>query len=381
MPTDPNAFERRVLLAVTGLSPQVVTETLYALTQVADPRFVPTEVQLITTAPGAEHARLNLLSADPGWFHRLCQDYALPPIRFDAAAIEVLPGSQGEPLEDIRTPAENEQAADFITERVRALTADPRSALHVSIAGGRKTLGFYLGYALSLFGRAQDRLSHVLVSAPFESHPQFYYPTPTERVIHSLDRGQLALDCRRAEVALAEIPFVRVREGLPTRLLSGKARFSETVDAARRALEPAELVIDLKGRRIRAGGELIPMTPADLAFYSLAARRRKGGDHPLRRGDPDLAGPYLAELGRILGEMSGDLERTEETLVEGMTEDYFDQRKSKTNSALVSALGPQLARGYQIQGSGRRNGRFGLLHIDPEAIHYHTLSDPNGDRT
>ncbi len=378
MPTDPNAFERRVLLAVTGLSPQVVTETLYALTQVADPRFVPTEVQLITTAQGAEHARLNLLSADPGWFHRLCQDYTLPAIRFDASAIEVLPGPQGEPLEDIRTPAENERAADFITERVRELTADPRSALHVSIAGGRKTLGFYLGYALSLFGRPQDRLSHVLVSAPFESHPQFYYPTPTERVIHSLDRGQLALDCRKAEVTLAEIPFVRVREGLPTRLLKGSSSYSATVAAARRALEPAELVIDLRGRRIQAGGERIPMTPADLAFYSLAARRRKGGDHPLRRGDADLAGPYLAELGRILGELSGELERAEESLGNGMTEEYFDQRKSRTNAAIEEALGPQLARSYRIQGSGRRNGRFGLLHIEPEAIHYRSLLDPHG---
>jgi CRISPR-associated protein (TIGR02584 family) len=28
--------------------------------------------------------------------------------------------------------------------------------------GERKTMGFYVGYALSLFGRAQDRLSHVI---------------------------------------------------------------------------------------------------------------------------------------------------------------------------------------------------------------------------
>jgi CRISPR-associated protein (TIGR02584 family) len=33
----------------------------------------------------------------------------------------------------------------------------------MSIAGGRKTMGFYAGYALSLYGRAQDRMSHVLV--------------------------------------------------------------------------------------------------------------------------------------------------------------------------------------------------------------------------
>jgi CRISPR-associated protein (TIGR02584 family) len=45
---------------------------------------------------------------------------------------------------------------------VLAPTADPQASLHVSIAGERKTMGFYVGYALSLFGRTQGRLSHVL---------------------------------------------------------------------------------------------------------------------------------------------------------------------------------------------------------------------------
>ena len=46
----PHEYPRRVLLVVCGLSPQIVTETIYALA--ADPvqPFVPTEVHLITTA-------------------------------------------------------------------------------------------------------------------------------------------------------------------------------------------------------------------------------------------------------------------------------------------------------------------------------------------
>ena len=47
--TDPSAYERRVLLAVTGLTPQIVTETLYALAVNAKPRWVPTELRIITT--------------------------------------------------------------------------------------------------------------------------------------------------------------------------------------------------------------------------------------------------------------------------------------------------------------------------------------------
>ena len=41
---------RRILLAVTGLSPQVVTETLYALgvAEQGEAAFLPTDIHLIT---------------------------------------------------------------------------------------------------------------------------------------------------------------------------------------------------------------------------------------------------------------------------------------------------------------------------------------------
>lgn len=174
---NPECYPCRILLCVTGLSPQIVTETLYALAVTGDPCFVPSEIHLLTTADGAERARLTLLSEEPGWFHRLCQDYGLPPIRFTLDTIHILHNAEGRLLGDIRNVADNEAIADAITAKVRELTADPNSAVHTSIAGGRKTMGFYLGYALSLLGRPQDRLSHVLVSSPFESNLDFFYPT------------------------------------------------------------------------------------------------------------------------------------------------------------------------------------------------------------
>jgi hypothetical protein len=60
----PNEYPKRILLAITGLSPQVVAETLYALTQTQQTPFVPTHVIVISTAEGAERARLELLSPD-----------------------------------------------------------------------------------------------------------------------------------------------------------------------------------------------------------------------------------------------------------------------------------------------------------------------------
>ena len=57
--TDPAAYPRRILLAVTGLSPQIVTETLYALAVKGNPAWVPTEIRhdhdAAGRAKGAEH--------------------------------------------------------------------------------------------------------------------------------------------------------------------------------------------------------------------------------------------------------------------------------------------------------------------------------------
>lgn len=226
---NPDRYPRRILLCVAGLSPQIVTETVYALTVPGETRSIPTEIHLLTTAEGAERARLTLLSDEPGWFHRLRRDYGLPDIRFTLDEIHILRAADGRLLDDIRNEADNQAIADTITQVVRDLTADPDSAVHASIAGGRKTMGFYLGYALSLFGRPQDRLSHVLVSSPFESNSNFFYPTPVPRVIFATGPDQRPLDASAAEVMLADIPFVRLRDGLQDTLLRPGASFSGNI--------------------------------------------------------------------------------------------------------------------------------------------------------
>jgi CRISPR-associated protein (TIGR02584 family) len=384
-PTADNAcatdWPRRVLLAVTGLSPQIVTETLYALWS-ANPRLVPTEVHLVTTRRGAEHARLNLLSPRLAWLERLRGDYGLPPILFPPEHIHVIPAPDGRALEDLRTPADNACAADFITEQVRRLTADPDCALHVSIAGGRKTMGYFAGYALSLFGRPQDRLSHILVSAPFEGHPEFYYPSPGERPIHvSEDGRQVAYDCRHARVDLAWIPFVRLGSAELRPLLDGRARFSDCVSAVQEGLSARDLVIDLSTRRIRAGGLSIGLPPTELAFLAWFARRAQAGQPPLpgiTDKDPEGRGPayreaFLAELRRIdpLRDENGKTHRVL-GLRDGMLSDYFNAKNSKLNKTLRDRLGTLAARPYLVLQEG--GGGYALA-LAPGAIHFSLLPD------
>lgn len=369
MPTAaPHAHPRRILLAVTGLSPQVVTETLYALAVAAEMPFIPTEVHLITTAEGAERARLALLSDKLGGFHRLRHDYALPPIAFDATRIHVLRDADGRAMSDIRSPQDNLACADFITEQVRTLTADPDTALHVSIAGGRKTMGFFLGYALSLFGRPQDRLSHVLVSEPFENTWAFFYPTPYENVIETADK-KLA-DARDARVSLAEIPFVSLRHGLPTALLDGSAGFDAAVAAARASLGPARLEIDLGTREVRAAGRSFRLPPAELAILAVFARRALAGAPALPAPPKDVpdaawAARYLRELRAIVGPMR-DMSSAEHALRGGMDGSYFSSRLSKLRSALDKHLGPA-AGAYRIDDGGKKPHRYRLA-LEAEAV-------------
>lgn len=365
---NPGSYPRRILLAVTGLSPQIVTETLHALAVGGDTPFIPTEVHLITTAEGAERARLALLSDKPGWFHRLRKDYNLPEIEFGSGHIHVLRDANGSPLADIRSPADNLACADFITEKVRELSADPQSALHVSIAGGRKTMGFFLGYALSLFGRPQDRLSHVLVSEPFENSWAFFYPTPYENIIETA--AKQLVDTHDARLSLAEIPFVSLRHGLPTALLDGSARFEQTVSAAQAALGPAHLELDLRNRTVCAAGRTFQLPPAELAMLTVFARRALAGlpalpAPPKDAGDLEWSGRYLQELRTLCGPL-GDRDATEHSLQNGMDGHYFSMRLSKLRSRLRKELGVA-ARPYLIDDGGRRPHRYRLA-LDADAV-------------
>lgn len=372
----PEAYPQRILVAVTGMSPQIVTETIYALSVVGSPAFVPTEVRLVTTRRGADLAANVLLDADNGWFHRLRSDYDLPPIEFDAQRIHVLTDAADGQLDDIRTPAHNTVAADAITQLLGELTQDESSALHVSIAGGRKTMGFYLGYALSLYGRRQDRLSHVLVSPPYESLREFFYPTPTSTPIQ-LPGRDVALDASDGEVMLAEIPFVRLREGLPDDLLAGKISFHDAVDAAQRAVGPVELVVDLQDRLVSAGGSAFKVPPVQLAFLAWLARRQQKRLDWLPRPveEQDYARDFLREYDAIVGPM-GSQDRTAKRLQTGMDEEFFSQTKSRLHSTLTKELGKRNATAYMV-GSRKQDRRtvYGL-DIPSAAIRFGSITVP-----
>ena len=207
---------------------------------------------------------------------------------------------------------------------------------------GPQNHGLYAGYALSLYGRPQDRLSHVLISADYEAHPQFYYPTPYSQVIYGNDPTRKPLDTQNAEVMLADIAFVRLRHGLDAALLQGKTSFIDSVAKAQQALGPATLSIDLNQRLISAHNTLIKLIPTDLAFYSWLLKRQLAGQPPPTcpsDGAPEAAYAcqYLLEYRLINGELGG-ADRTLQALQHGMSKSFFEQRKSRINKNLTETL-------------------------------------------
>jgi CRISPR-associated protein (TIGR02584 family) len=365
----PHEFPRRILALSVGLSPQVVTETVFALAVTREPPWIPTEIKVLTTAEGASRATAMLLDPQTGAFHRLCAEYGLSnDIRFAPDDIVVL-GSESGAIQDIRSIPENTAAADAIVAFIRGLCAHDDTAVHVSIAGGRKTMGYYIGYALSLFGREQDRLSHVLVNQPFESLDDFFFPPVRARNVVSANNTITSTTA--AQISLAEIPFVRLRAGLPTALVTGTASFSETVDAASIRFRPPRLQFNSDDQSVLAGGQRIRMPASLWAWYGLIADacKRGYGDNGMVRANElnplDLMNWYR----RAKHPLSGSVDRLEEQLRrdKGVTDEHLREKNAKVNSLLKHALDAQ-ANPYLIQSGGRRPLTRSGLTLDPSQV-------------
>lgn len=270
---------RRMLLCVAGLTPQIITETLYGL--MVERGEPVEEVRVLTTAGGKRLVEEVLLDPAGGRFYEFCRDYGFDAgrIRFDETTIEVLRGPGGGALTDIRTHEENEYAGDQICRAVRALTADGGVRLHASVAGGRKTLGIYLTAAMQLFGRPEDRLWHVVVSEEFETHTEFFYKPPAPRLLRTRDGREVSTAA--AEICLAEIPFIRLR-GLGSEWgREGAESYGELVRRAQRDLDLAEsaqeMRVDLRGRAVSVADRRVPLPPREFFYYLLFLRLRREG--------------------------------------------------------------------------------------------------------
>jgi CRISPR-associated protein (TIGR02584 family) len=264
---------RNILICLAGATPQIITETIYALSRMEPPVQIE-ELYIITTLHGKRLIEKTLI--DEGVLEGLLREYDIPPIRFDQDSFILLRDAVGRPLEDIRNSEENEAAGDLITNFIREKTEDPSLRLHCSLAGGRKTMSFYMGAALQLFGRQQDRLYHVLVTPEFESNREFFYPPrrPVDIECRLADGTVKRLNTSLAEVQIAELPVIRLREKIN---LEGKS-FREIIEDGQREIDIAyiqpQLRLNIRERHLTAGRYRVYLPAMQFAFYLLLIQRK-----------------------------------------------------------------------------------------------------------
>lgn len=264
---------KEVLIFVAGATPQIITETLFALAT-KNPPVYPDEIFIITTSTGKRCIEDALFKRNI--LQEFQKEYNLPEIPLTGDSIIVLKDNSGEELQDIRNERDNTIAGNFITNFIREKTMDRSVRLHCSIAGGRKTMGFYLGSALQLFGRPWDRLYHVLVSQEFESNPEFFYKPKMDKIIRykKQDGTIVELNTADAEIELAELPFIR---------LGGKIEFhgrelEELVAEGQSEIDTATLQpfleVNLRERTIKIGLHTVEMIPVHLMIYTAFLRQK-----------------------------------------------------------------------------------------------------------
>lgn len=268
---------KNIFIFITGSTPQVITETIYALAMKKPPVY-PDGIFIVTTCKGKALAEKALF--DRGVLKTLTDEYDLPPIAIKEISFIIPTDCSGNLLDDIRDEAENEAMGDLITSFIREKTKNPSYKLHCSIAGGRKTMSFYLGAALQLFGRPWDKLYHVLVTPEFESNPEFFYKPKRDRIITPLnppldkggDGGLKQLHTKDAEIVLAELPFIRLRDKVS---LDGKG-FKKLVEEGQKEIDMAivqpELILNLQEKLLQIGDKAIRLTPANLMIYTAYIR-------------------------------------------------------------------------------------------------------------
>tara|TARA_B100000809_G_scaffold266534_2_gene329718 strand:+ start:152 stop:1333 length:1182 start_codon:yes stop_codon:yes gene_type:complete len=387
---------KNILLALVGRSPQVITESIYAFKKQKD--ITIDQVKVVTTSQTRKSTWQCLsANADNGRsvMANLAKDIDIPEIVFGLEDVLVPNDADGVAISDVQTASEMEAVAQFLLSLVKELTTDEEVCVHASLAGGRKTMTFYLSYAMSIYGRPQDSLSHVFVSFPYESS-DFYYPTPYSKTIFTREGAR---DAKDAEVNLASIPYVQLRPNLPLKFLDETISFKQTEQLYSILNAPLSLDIDTARRCITCSGISMKLTAANFAFYLLMVddlfNAREGFDSPTDKcPDKLLALLYLNKRFEVEGHIHNfaaleqavdyaeeqflGLKQSEiEGLKLGVSKSFFNGRKNQISVQLRRELPEIVAEHYDIdslektarKGSTKLANYFGI-NIESRFVKY-----------
>ena len=267
--------KKEILVISTGLAPQVITEMLWWLAgREEGPGIVPDAIHVVTTRKGAEKIEEQVLGPE-GKLAEFCREFGLPDLN-DRLHVSLPEAANPEDADDARDVETNVGYANCVTRLLRKLTDDPANRIRACLAGGRKAMSFYMGYAMSLLGKPDDDLCHVLVSPAFENSPEFWWKPKKPRKIQVGPKGQEQWrSTEEAEIDVAPIPFVRLRRLIPEKSLDILNDFRELVTEANAGVERQRIVLTDSRLEVRFGDQAATLSPKQYALYRMVAEWRE----------------------------------------------------------------------------------------------------------
>lgn len=246
--------KRAILIAGLGISPAVLTCTVWALAHQRKP-VIPDEIVILCTKTGRDKLLSVVFSGKNSIWERMLRAMAKEGLDIEGklacgeASIRVLADHNHNLADDLRCGEDNLSAADTMLGEVRKYTSDPDTVVYASIAGGRKTMSALLFSCMSLLGREDDKILHVLNPPEYEGRldPVFYFPE--KGLVHKIIGTTKKVQSVRVGIELFEVPFVRVRgwfqekfKSLPP---SYRALVEKVQEIAPRAVSYPDVCIDV----------------------------------------------------------------------------------------------------------------------------------------
>ncbi|WP_164519163.1 CRISPR-associated ring nuclease Csm6 [Pseudoalteromonas rubra] len=308
---------KQLLLVVADTNIKLIAQTLSALRHRG--QHIDT-LKVITTLRGY-HA-LHEAASDGA----LAEQLQLGPVEFNLADIQVISDEHGQAMSEPTTAAQHDAMADFITRAIQCECTIASQQVHASLSGARKTLTFFMGYAMSLFARLGDTLSHILPGNTGDPAP-----------------------------ALVTIPFVRMRDELPAALLDQHSSYQDVVQSLNTVKNAHQLVLAPQTHSVQLGELITRLRPIDLTFYIWFIKQQiqqQGSVRaPIRnQPEPEYANTFIAEYRTLVDWLRADEVEAElraKTFCHdtgfGMDANFFSERKSRIKRSFLSGFGKQLS--------------------------------------
>lgn len=258
---------KNILIAVTGLSPQVVTETIHALYKEMGIKI--NEVICITTDEGKkkilEYEKKDNINGTTISNHslkveieKMCEELKIEVPIFNLDTNVIVTNEESLQVPDVIDNADNKLFANLVCKVIKDLSLDNNVTLYCSLSGGRKTMSAYMYAAISLFGRENDKLYHVLVDNKFEKSGKFYPTMEFEKI------------------KLSEVPFFKLRAIVPN-IFDMNLSYSELVEETQKWIEDAnygKLILNVKLGTIEYCGKREKIEKGLMYLYAAFVRSK-----------------------------------------------------------------------------------------------------------